>query len=1235
MGKSSELVLLLALSMSAAGLAVAADSLKNNAAAGGEYALDEAKAAAVAEAKEVNSAAAALAEDMAAAGEKAAEQAQKKTPQAQIVREEIEGGFVEKLLSPEGRVIAEKTVKDDEVVKKILNYYHPDGSLSRRVTAMEDDKGFYAEDYYPNSKLAAQATYLNESNKIGVEKKYDNNGVLRQEVPWVLPKEDKDKPLAEQRTIRRGNIVTYYPNGRKAASFPVGKEGKTVFYDRLGKVIREVRGARVLNFSPELNEAGCPDKVSLSLQDLVELYEDEGDISYNKCGLPYRENFVYEITDARGNIATKISYDDTGMIRKMTPYQGGLRNGVEQKFDASGNVTAEINYKQGVKDGEATGYFPSKSVAFRKTYDNGAVEGKLSCYFPTGEVAAEFNYQNGKKEGTARVYGPQARTIEFADGEIVGAGAEKPARSPVVSKLAGLKNPDAKCLDIKEKIAELTLDVDANANTIAKNFTINRPVSCRDFSSFKPENSKYVCYDTLGHLRAVLPTGYNRGEYAVETVYSAKGKQLYDIPYYQKQRQGFARQYDDKGKVVAEMYFDRDELAESSRSYHANGAVKEMLTIADGSPRRLFVRYEKDGSLAFSANYRDGEKTDAFLSQPDKNKDIYLRYYDGALDNIREVNAGNPRNYIEYNLAAGEYTVYRNNELIKGGKLCGYENVAATPLATSASGAQPAATAPAAASPVAAPTRDTTETMAAITSMIKAAENPADATDKKPAQPAPIAEKAPAPQTEDKPVLPEQNAAAVAPEENEPITEKTPVPAKEPVAAVSSELKAEPTAPAPALQARTSPAPVAPAQIKAQTAPATPAQIETPEAAPQIQPEPKPVPVAPVLPAEAAPLVEDLEPISFDDIKVKNAIIPTAEDKKEEELAARNIGPVARPDIGELADVVDKEHLGAGLKKAEGSLEKTEKFYYPNKKLRKTVRTKGSRTVEVKEYSKTGLLLTDTMYRDDDILTEKYFGSGEIRRKTLKAYTDNPVMAFLSREDFYDSGKTRYEIRRTPDTLLFADKSFAPDGSLQQETAQISPLAFTVKEYGKGGKLAKVTRQLGANVLAESYASDGKISALSLNGAAMPLNLAKNTESLLKDNLKTYAKNGAVASEFKTDAKKDTLLEYYPNGKVKTEIAFYRNGEIDVKAYDKEGGLEKSAFLAPDGKLHLQKPSARTIPSYRERYWVDYNNPRWIENQDKYSVKSIGRLNLDTAAYILAELEADVPEILKKLYEFY
>lgn len=269
-----------------------------------------------------------------------------------------------------------------------------------------------------NGRLAAQATYLNENNKIGTEKKYDNNGTLRQEIPWVLPKEDAQKPLAEQKTIRQGNIITYYPDGRIAASFPVGQEdGKTLFFNRQGRVIKEVENARVLNFAPELDAADCQDKVvKLSLEELVELYEDEGDISYNKCGLPYRENFVYEITDMRGNAVSKISYDDTGMIRRITPYVGGLKNGVEQKFDASGNLTAEINYKQGIKNGTASGFFPTKEVAFRKRYEDGKVVGRLTCYFPTGEVAAEFAYKDGKKEGTAKIYGPNAREISFAGG---------------------------------------------------------------------------------------------------------------------------------------------------------------------------------------------------------------------------------------------------------------------------------------------------------------------------------------------------------------------------------------------------------------------------------------------------------------------------------------------------------------------------------------------------------------------------------------------------------------------------------------------------------------------------------------------------------------------------------------------------------------------------------------------------------------------------------------------------
>ena len=474
--------------------------------------------------------------------------------------------------------------------------------------------------------------------------------------------------------------------------------------------------------------------------------------------------------------------------------------------------------------------------------------------------------------------------------------------------------------------------------------------------------------------------------------------------------------------------------------------------------------------------------------------------------------------------------------------------------------------------------------------------------------------------------------------QSESVLQPAPKQASEaPASAAGTPAAAVPASSSAASVSDAAPSTVAPASSASVAAPAS---KEVPAAASSVQKADIPVrseknEVSPVLPEDAAPMVEGLEPVSFDDIKLKNAIIPTAEEKKQAELAAKNIGPVAKPDIDALADVVDKEHVSIGGEKTSGSLAKTEKFYYPNGNLRKTIKTRGGRTEEIKEYSKTGLLLTDTVYKDDGILIEKYFGSGEIRRKTNKAYTDNPVMAFISREDFYDNGKARYEITRKPETLLFSDKQFYPDGTLKVETVQNSPLSYTISEYDKAGKLVKVIKQLGPNILEEVYDASGTVKSLKLNGADMPVKFAKNSSGLLRDNMKIFAKNGAVSSEFKADEKQNALLEYYKNGKVKTEIVFYNNGEISVKAFDREGALEKFAYLAPDGKLHLQKPSVRTVSAYRERHWVDYNNPRWIENQDRYSVKSVARLNLDTAAYILAELDMQAPEMMKKLYDIY
>ena len=548
-------------------------------------------------------------------------------------------------------------------------------------------------------------------------------------------------------------------------------------------------------------------------------------------------------------------------------------------------------------------------------------------------------------------------------------------------------------------------------------------------------------------------------------------------------------------KIIKEITYDKGNVVENNRSYYPNGVVKEFFANLVEDNQKVINSYDEKSNLTFSLSYDNNEREQAFLSREDQNKNVYVRFYEDKLDNIREVNKENPLSFIEYNLNLNEYAVYKDGTLVKVGKICDDEKSNLT--------------------------------------------------------------------LENNPTIP-------------PVIKAEDAPLVEGLEELEKEIEA----------------------IKEET--------------------------------------KKLEETPKEELKVENAILPNKEDIKTQELASLNIGPVAKPDITNLTDVVAKETVKLPENKTEtDEASKTEKIYYPNGNLRKTIKTKGSRTEEVKEYSKTGLLLTDTIYNKDDIIIEKYFGTGEIRRKTNKDYSDNAVMAFISRIDFYNTGTPRYEINRTKDTLLFSDKEYYPDNILKKESSQTAPLVLTTTEYTKEGKPQTKTKTLGANVLVEEYNEDSSLKSFSLNGETMPDNLKDKREDLLKDNAKTYGKGGALVSEFKQTQNSNVLNEYWPSGKLKTEIVFYNNGEISVKSFDKNNNLEKFAYLAPDGKLHLQKPEVRTIPSYRERYWVDYNNPNWIENNEKYSITSIVRLNLDTAAYILAELEIEVPEMLKKIYDHY
>lgn len=1075
------------------------------------------------------------------------------TAKPKIIIEETPTGRIEKLVDIDGHIIAEKTIENERIVKKVLNYYYPDGILMRQITAKDNGASFYAEEYYNNGKLASQATYINEGNKIGKEKRYDAKGTLRQEIPWVLPESEKNKPLSEQTTMRLGEIITYYPGGSIAAKFPVGQDGKTIFYGYLGMPIKTIESTSLLKFPQEMRAEDCKDvTLQLDLDELIELYEDEGDISYDKCGMPYHEDFVYEILDQQGGVATVMSYDETGMLRRITPYINGKKDGVAQKFDAAGNLTAEINYTNGYKEGYATGYFPNNNPAFLKKYIKGKVEGTMNCYFPDGKIAAQFAYKNGLKEGKAIVNSPIQKTLEFSHDKLLNEHQKKSNRL-MVSSLKDLKTIETQCLNVENKIFEIEQEITAAETEVNKALDIYIPEICADMSTFQMKQGLYLCYNEDNKRIASYPVNYISGDYVVEKIYTPEEKILYEIPFRNQKRQGWSKQYDETGEITAIIYYDNGKKAGLSQAYHENGRIKDLRKITDDGLKENVSQYAENGDLEFNLLSQNGVKQNAYLISKDKRKEIAIKYYENKPDFVREVNIADPYNYAEYNFALGEYVIYENNQAVKGGKICQTQTSE--------------------------PTETVKENVAAINNAS----------------------------------LAEDMAQDVDADANEPMAEDT---AKEVEANIDDPINEDFAENIEPTNEVSTPKEVS-ENIEAINAAQKAANIEIP----------------PVMTEDMAPFIEDTaqEIVELNN-PLENAVIKTPEEEHQAELAAKNIGPIAKPEIENLTKAVQKEKLIEGLGYADNGTEsKTERLYYPNGNLRKTIKTKGSRTEEIKEYSKNGLLLTDYMYNSDKIVIEKYFGSGEVRRKLEKSYDDNAVMAFISRQDFFDTGKPRYIFKRKANSLLFSEERYYPDGSLKATIEQIQPLSFKTKEYDSLANLQKEIEQEGLNELVKVYDGNHTLTKLTMNGKNIPLKMAENSADLFKDNARLYDAKGKLASSFKTVKDYNEILSYYGNGKVKVEILLYQSGEISVKKYNTNGGVEKFAHLAPDGKLYIEKPAMKVIPNYRQRHWVEYNNPNWIENEEKYSIKSIGKLNLNTISKILAELDIDEPEIVRAL----
>lgn len=114
-------------------------------------------------------------------------------------------------------------------------------------------------------------------------------------------------------------------------------------------------------------------------------------------------------------------YHGNGVVKSITTFVTGLKQGIEITMDDRGNLLSKKYYHKDMLDGESLQYKRGKIVE-KKTYQNGMLTGLVSKYYDNGRIMEESNYTNGKIDGNAKWYDQEGNVTleyEYSNGEFV------------------------------------------------------------------------------------------------------------------------------------------------------------------------------------------------------------------------------------------------------------------------------------------------------------------------------------------------------------------------------------------------------------------------------------------------------------------------------------------------------------------------------------------------------------------------------------------------------------------------------------------------------------------------------------------------------------------------------------------------------------------------------------------------------------------------------------------------
>jgi antitoxin component YwqK of YwqJK toxin-antitoxin module len=105
---------------------------------------------------------------------------------------------------------------------------------------------------------------------------------------------------------------------------------------------------------------------------------------------------------------TKETFHSNGQLHQRINYQpksdGGLVDGLYEKYYDSGVLEVKANYKDGKLDGYYEDYYDGGEIRIKANYKDGKFDGPYEKYCKVGKLVYKSNYKNGELDGIEERY---------------------------------------------------------------------------------------------------------------------------------------------------------------------------------------------------------------------------------------------------------------------------------------------------------------------------------------------------------------------------------------------------------------------------------------------------------------------------------------------------------------------------------------------------------------------------------------------------------------------------------------------------------------------------------------------------------------------------------------------------------------------------------------------------------------------------------------------------------------